>query len=106
MRKYLRETVFFNKNPKTLKSICSRGVHGSECLRKALCETSKKQTDVKPASLVAELMRVIFSLPVPNEDTIYTSSSEREYDVANDSNINCTEIYSKCKDSLWTSDFI
>lgn len=67
---------------------------------------AKKQTDEKPASFVAEIMRVIFSLPAPNEDTIYGSLSERDYDVANNASANCTEIYSNCKDSLWNSDFI
>lgn len=51
-------------------------------------------------------MRVIFSLPAPNEDTVYGSLSERDYDVANNDSVNCTEIYSNCKDSLWTSDFV
>lgn len=86
--------------------ISSRGVHGSECLRKALCETSKKQTDETPASLVAEILRVIFSMPVPNEDTIYSSLSERDYDVASNASVDCAEIYLNCKDSLWTSDFV
>lgn len=87
--------------------ISSRGVHGSECLRKALCETRKKQADETPGGLVAEIMRVIFSPPVPNEDTIYSSLIERDYDVAaSNASANCAEIYSTCKDSLWTSDFV
>ncbi|KAJ6635414.1 hypothetical protein Bhyg_13999 [Pseudolycoriella hygida] len=90
------------------KFLTARGAHGSECLRKALCETKNKnkQTDEKPTSLVGEIMRVIFSLPAPNEDTIYLNLNERDYDVASQDNVNCTEIYSKCKDSLWTSDFV
>lgn len=88
------------------KHFSSRGVNGPECLRKALCETRQRQSDQTPGNLVTEIMRVIFSLPQPNEDTKYLSVNERDYDVAHDANFNCTDIYPKCKDSIWNDDFI
>ncbi|XP_037038698.1 uncharacterized protein LOC119076131 [Bradysia coprophila] len=88
------------------KFLNARGVHGSDCLRKALCETSQRQGNEKPGSFVAEIMRVIFSLPVPNEDTVYHGPNERDYDMAHNASINCSEMYSKCKESLWNLDFV
>lgn len=81
-------------------------MHGSDCLRKALCETRQRQNSEKPGSFIAEIMRVVFSLPVPNEDTVYRNLNERDYDMAHNGNVNCTQMYSRCTDSLWNLDFI
>lgn len=55
---------------------------------------------------MGEVMRVIFSLPVPNEDTTFSSAREREYDEANDAGVDCNIKYSKCNESLWDSDLL
>ncbi|XP_037808477.1 uncharacterized protein LOC119601551 [Lucilia sericata] len=87
-----------------------RGSHGHHCVLRALCETGQKSKEHKPGSFVGELMRAIFTMPEPLDETSdgrhRIGYKEQRYDTANALKENCTRRYNLCKDSLWSSHFV
>lgn len=106
---------------------------GTECIRRALCETSQQRTDGEPDEFLVEIMRAIFSLPTQQDihgqanghadkaaaardngtkKTTTTAADtdplHRMYDEAIASgrlNGDCAQQYDQCEGSVWTGSF-
>uniref|UniRef100_A0A182KCX6 Uncharacterized protein n=1 Tax=Anopheles christyi TaxID=43041 RepID=A0A182KCX6_9DIPT len=86
------------------KFLTAKGKHGHHCVLRALCESGQRKNDTEPDTFLKEILRAIFSLPSTHEPS--THHKHRLYDEAHAHTGNCTESYSYCEDSFWSSNFV
>ncbi|XP_052890948.1 uncharacterized protein LOC128299117 [Anopheles moucheti] len=84
--------------------LTAKGKHGHHCVLRALCESGQRSNDSEPDTFLKEILRAIFSLPATHESP--THQKHRVYDEAHAHAGNCTETYSYCEDSFWSSNFV
>uniref|UniRef100_A0A182VYI4 Uncharacterized protein n=1 Tax=Anopheles minimus TaxID=112268 RepID=A0A182VYI4_9DIPT len=84
--------------------LTAKGKHGHHCVLRALCESGQRNNDSEPDTFLKEILRAIFSLPSTHESPAH--HKHRIYDEAHAHTGNCTETYSYCEDSFWSSDFM
>lgn len=76
------------------------GLEGRSCIKRALCETAQRL--IPKASILEEILRVLFSLPLEKVD-VHEPQEHHEYDAAHRrglSNRDCPELYPECSVSL------
>ncbi|KDR23471.1 uncharacterized protein LOC110837223 [Zootermopsis nevadensis] len=76
------------------------GIEGRSCIKRALCETAQRL--IPKASILEELLRILFSLP-PEKVDMYEPVEHHEYDAAHRrglSNRACPDLYPECSISL------
>lgn len=92
--------------------LAAHGQPGDVCVRRALCETSRKRRSDgnEPGSFVGELLRVVFSLP-----DVATTDSDHErlrredgyHEAAHggdrEADVDCAARYAACGESVWES---
>lgn len=90
--------------------LAAHGQPGDACVRRALCETSRKRrSDAdEPGSFVGELMRVVFSLPdvaVTDGDHERLRREDGYHEAAHGggANVDCAVKYAACAQSVWES---
>lgn len=87
---------------------------GTECVKRALCETSQQRSDGEPESFLVEIMRAVFSLP--SLDDIHGNRTaaaavdpmHRVYDEAiatGRQSADCAQLFGRCEGSIWTGSF-
>lgn len=87
----------------------AHGQPGDACVRRALCETSRRQrSDREPGSFVGELMRVVFSLPDVAQHAVDHERLRREdayHEAAHggEEGVTCAVRYAACEASVWES---
>ncbi|XP_050079281.1 uncharacterized protein LOC126567091 [Anopheles maculipalpis] len=86
------------------KFLTAKGKHGHHCVLRALCESGQRSNDTEPDTFLKEILRAIFSLPSTHETP--THHKHRIYDEAHAHAGNCSETYSYCEDSFWSSNFV
>lgn len=81
-------------------------MNGQDCVLRALCETGQRGHETKPASFVVEIMRAIFTLPENHIHDSVPLNKHRSYDEAHLYEGKCEEMFSSCKDSIWSETFV
>uniref|UniRef100_A0A182P6Q0 Uncharacterized protein n=1 Tax=Anopheles epiroticus TaxID=199890 RepID=A0A182P6Q0_9DIPT len=84
--------------------LSAKGKHGHHCVLRALCESGQRKNDSEPDTFLKEILRAIFSLPTTHEAPAH--HKHRLYDEAHAHTGNCSETYSYCEDSFWSSNFV
>ncbi|XP_041766406.1 uncharacterized protein LOC121590636 [Anopheles merus] len=84
--------------------LTAKGKHGHHCVLRALCESGQRKDDTEPDTFLKEILRAIFSLPATHEPP--AQHKHRLYDEAHAHAGNCSETYSYCEDSFWSSNFV
>uniref|UniRef100_A0A182HU39 Uncharacterized protein n=2 Tax=Anopheles arabiensis TaxID=7173 RepID=A0A182HU39_ANOAR len=84
--------------------LTAKGKHGHHCVLRALCESGQRKDDTEPDTFLKEILRAIFSLPATHEPPAH--HKHRLYDEAHAHAGNCSETYSYCEDSFWSSNFV
>lgn len=93
-------------------------MNGTECVKRALCETSQQRTDVEPDSFLVEIMRAVFSLPSqgdihggrsqPSPSSGDVDPMHRLYDEAiatGRQSADCGRLFDRCEGSIWSGAF-
>ncbi|GAB0091550.1 hypothetical protein DMENIID0001_064050 [Sergentomyia squamirostris] len=84
------------------KYLEKKGMSGRECVLKSLCETQNNEQEL-PNTFMGAILKSIFRLPkldYPGDDDI------NEYMRAHHEVNDCSRVFSVCKSSFWTSEFV
>ncbi|XP_031636178.1 uncharacterized protein LOC116349064 [Contarinia nasturtii] len=87
------------------KYLFAKGYNGTECVLKTLCEVGQKRHETEPGSFLAEIVRVVFSLPVAQLQRV-VHKRHIDYDDAHQTTVDCVAKYSLCPDSIWNAEVI